>query len=265
MAAAAVVSSLIGTGFAGQDFPGQDPRSVTLRLRGQVVTEGRGPVASAEIRTDALRGPGGQAFGGQRVFTARTGRNGEWSLLGPTPALWLFEIRAPDHLPHVVVVPIAWLMRPEPTPWETQFSLLPRERVADAAGASGSAAARLLEAVDLVLAGDRVAAREALGRLVERPLDAAGLCAAGDLGLLLREPAIGRRFFELAAAAEPKWTRPQLGIASASMMLFDFDRAIKAYSAARSEQADKRFERMLSGAIRELQQIRAIGKEGRRD
>ena len=245
---------------AGLEFTGQATGPAPMRLKGQVVAEGGGPITTARLKTDALRGPGGAQFEGQRVFNTRTGKNGDWSLIGPTRGLWLFEITAPDHVPHVVVVPIAWMLQPEMAPWESHFSLLPRERVAPGGGEPGSAARRLIETVDLVQAGNGAAAREALRQLVELPLDAAALCAAGDLALLLREPAIGRKFFDLAAAASPKWPRPQLGIASASMMLFDFDRAIKAYAGARSDGADKRFERMLSSAIRELQQIQTIGK-----
>src|SRR6185503_2040732 len=260
LAAAVLLWSGATVAVPAQDFPGSTPGNPPLRLKGQVVTEGGAPITTARLKTDALRGPMGGQFEGQRVFTVRTGKNGEWALLGPTRGLWLFEITAPEHLPHVVVVPIAWMLPPEPIPWETHFSLLPRERVAPGGGESGSAAARLVEVADLVQAGKGKDAREVLARIVEMPLDAAGLCAAGDLALLIREPAIARRFFDLAAAASPKWPRPQLGIASASMMLFDFDRAIKAYASARSDSADKRFERMLSGAIRELQQIRTIGK-----
>lgn len=243
-----------------QDFPGQSAAVAPMRLKGHVTSEGGGPIATARLKTDALRGPMGHQFEGQRVFTVRTGKNGDWSLLGPTRGLWLFEITAPNHLPHVVVVPIAWMLAPSSTPWEAYFSLLPRERVAPGGGEPGSAAARLVEVADLIEAGKGRDARDVLARMVEIPLDAAALCAAGDLALFIREPAIGRKFFDLAAAAAPKWPRPQLGIASASMMLFDFDRAVKGYASARSENADMRFERMLSGAIRELQQIQTIGK-----
>jgi hypothetical protein len=251
---------MASAGVSTQTFPGQSTGAAPMRLKGHVASEGGGPIAAARLKTDALRGPMGAQFEGQRIFTTRTGKNGDWSLLGPTRGLWLFEITAPNYLPHVVVVPIAWMLPPEPTPWETHFSLLPRERVAPGGGEPGSAAARLVEVADLIEAGKGKDARDTLARLVEIPLDAAALCAAGNLALLIREPAIGRKFFDLAAAAAPKWPRPQLGIASASMMLFDFDRAIKAYGFARSENGDKRFERMLSGAIRELQQIQIIGK-----
>ena len=49
-----------------------------------------------------------------------------------------------------------------------------------------------------------------------------------------------------------------LGIASASMMTFDIDRAVKAFAAARSNSANQTLQRMLSATIRDLQQIRHI-------
>jgi len=97
-------------------------------------------------------------------------------------------------------------------------------------------------------------------KLVELSLDVPGLCAAGDIAMIMREPIVARRFFDAAAAADPKWFRPQLGIASASMMLLDFDRAIKGYDLARAAAAEQRLQKMLSNAVREIQQIRTIGK-----
>jgi hypothetical protein len=235
----------------------QDPPIDTLRLRGQVLVEGGGPLAGARIQTDALRGPSGTQFAGQRRLMARTGSSGEWSLLGVTRGLWVLEISAVGHLPHVVVVPIAMMRRPEPVPWDTSVALLPEPLVTAGGDRAGQ---RVIDAADRMAAGDPREAREALLSLGETSLGAPALCAAGDVALLLREPALGRRFFELAASASPAWYRPHLGIASASMMLYDFDRAIKAYDGARSKAANARLERMISSAIRELQEIRTIGR-----
>ena len=232
----------------------------TLRLRGQVLVHGAGPLSGARIKTDALRGPSGNQFAGQRVFNVRTNRSGEWSLLGVTRGLWVFEVSANDHWPHVVVVPIYMMLKPEPVPWEANFSLMPREMVKPGGPTPDVALRHLQAAADAALQGDRRAAREALGHLVELSLDPPGLCAAGDIALLMREPLVARRFFDAAAAADPKSFRPQLGIASSSMMLLDFDRAIKGYDVARTGTEDQRLQRMLSSAVRELQQIRTIGK-----
>lgn len=232
----------------------------TLRVKGLVRIEGGGPLSGARIKTDALRGPGGNQFAGQRVFNIRTNRNGEWSVLGLTRGLWVFEISAPDHWPHVVVVPIYMMLQPEPLPWETNFMLMPRDMVKPGGPDPQMAVRHLQEAADAAVSGDRGRARQALTQLVELSLDAAGLCAAGDIALFMREPLIARRFFDAAAAADSRSFRPQLGIASASMMLLDFDRAIKGYDVARSGTDNQSLQRMLSSAVRELQQIRTIGK-----
>jgi len=249
---------VLGIVAASGDAVGGQEGSETIRLRGQVLVEAGKGLPGATIRTDALRGIGGGQFAAQRVFNVRTDRNGEWSLLGVTGGLWVLEISAPDHLPHVVVIPIYMMRKPEPRPWDSSVSLLPATLVAGS-GSDGSGA-RVVEAAERLLAGDRTAARDALLRLSESQLGPPALCALGDLALLLREPAIARKYFDLAASIDAKWYRPQLGIASASMMMLDFDRAIKGYAAARSGAVNQRVERMLSGAVAELQQIRTIGK-----
>jgi hypothetical protein len=227
----------------------------TLRIRGDIQVEGGGPLAGARLRTDAIRGESMSQFAAQREFTTRTGRNGDWSLLGLTRGLWILEVSAIDHAPHVVVVPIYLMLRPEPVPWETSLALLPLSTVSP--GSDAASPTRLMfEAAQLASGGDKAGARQVLVKLSESRLDAAALCAAGDIALLVREPAMARRFFELAATANDKWYRPQLGIASASLMNFDFDRAMKAFAAARTATTNKKLERMLSGVIKDLQQIR---------
>jgi hypothetical protein len=151
------------------------------------------------------------------------------------------------------------MLRPEPVPWETSLALLPLSTVSP--GSDAASPTRLIvEAAQLASGGDKAGARQLLVKLSEARLDAAALCAAGDIALLLREPVMARRFFELAATANDKWYRPQLGIASASLMNFDFDPAMKAFAAARAATTNKKLERMLSGVIKDLQQIRTYVK-----
>jgi hypothetical protein len=238
----------------------QDQYPETLRLRGDVLIEGGGPLAGARIRTDALRGPNGTQVVAQKVFTARTGRNGDWSLLGVTRGLWIFEVAAPEHLPHVVVVPISFMNPPDTRPWETSLSLLPITAMGPVEGAAVNSPQRLvIDAASRMQAGDRRATQEALRKLAESPLESISLCAAGDIALLLRDPVLARRFFELAAKASPDWYRPFLGLGSAGMMNFDFDLALKGYAEARARTKNEKLTRMLSAAIKELQQILRIG------
>jgi hypothetical protein len=227
----------------------------TIRIRGQVTTEGGGPISSATIRTDATRGALAQQFTAQKEFIVRTGKNGDWSLLGITRGLWIFEVTAPNHLPHVVIVPISMMLNPGISPWETSFALLPVSALGpDAAGAPGR---RVLDIADQIATGNKGGARQALQTMPEG-LDATGLCAAGDLALLVREPLLARKLFELAATADPKSYRAQLGIASAAMLAFDLDRAIKAYGETRKLSTNKRLQQTMSHAIRELQQVVTI-------
>ena len=232
----------------------------TIRIRGQLTIESGGPLFDARIKTDALRGANMSQFAAQRLFTARTGRDGEWSILGITRGLWVLEISARDHLPHVLVVPIYLMLRPEPIPWDTSLSLQPITAVHPEPAAAAGPARAILDAAELAVAGKWLPAKESLLKLGESTLDARALCAAGDIALVIREPGLARRFFEQAASADEKWYRPQLGIASAAMMAFDFDRAIKGYAAARTASGNPRLERMLSLAVKDLQQIRTVGR-----
>jgi hypothetical protein len=181
-------------------------------------------------------------------------------MLGVTRGLWILEVTAAEYAPHVIVVPIAMMVRPEMTPWDTSLALQPMRAIAATDTARTARPLRhVLEAIEKSALGDRTAAREALLRLEDLALTPEALCAAGDVALLVRQPVLARKLFELAAVARPGWYRPHLGIASASLMNFDFDRAMKAYGPARAMTTNNRLERMISGAIRDLQQIRTIG------
>jgi hypothetical protein len=228
----------------------------TLRVGGQVIVEGGGPIAGARIRTDALRGALARPFGGQREFRATANEGGEWSLIGITRGLWVLEVSARDHLPHAVVVPISMMLKPEPVAWETSLALLPVVAIVPPDAPKNAPEHLIVDAAEKAAGSDLRAARQSLQKLTGASLTAGGLVSAGDIALLVRDAGMARRFFELAAGAEPKWYRPQLGIASAAMLTFDVDRAMKAYAAARTNTNNKKLEVMLSGAIKDLQQIR---------
>jgi hypothetical protein len=262
MIPALVIAGLVAVAIhaSGAAAGQQDQYPETLRIRGDVTIEGGGPLAGARIRTDAHRGPNAAQIVAQRVFTARTGKNGDWSLLGVSRGLWILEAVAPDHFPHVVVVPIYMMTRPDPRPWETSLALLPVAAMGPVEGAAINSPQRMvLDAAARIQAGDRKANQETLRKLAEAPLNSISLCVVGDIALLMREPEMAQRFFEQAAKASPAWYRPQLGLGSAAMMRFDLDGALKGYAEARSRTKTEKLVRMLSAAIKELQQILRIG------
>jgi hypothetical protein len=232
----------------------------SLRIHGQVRVEGGGPIAEARVRTDAIRGPQAMQFTAVRHLTALSDPDGRFALIGVTRGLWILEITASGYLPHVVVVPIAMMVPPEPQPWETGLALLPIAAIAPADLPPDAPERLVLAAAAEATTGAPVVAVGHLRRLEGASLHAGSLVAAGDIALLVRDAARARRFFDLAAKAAPDWYRPHLGAASAAMLTFDVNTAIKAYGVARSYSRAPPLTGMLSLAIRDLQQISGKGR-----
>ena len=232
----------------------------TLRIQGLVQVEGGGPIAEARIRTDAIRGPQAMQFTAARHFTAMSGVDGRFTLTGLTRGLWILEITAAGYLPHVVVVPIAMMVTPDPQPWDTTLSLLPIKAIAPPDLPANAPEHFVLAAATEAASGAPLKVTPILRKLEGASLHAGSLVAAGDTALLIRDASRARRFFDLAAKAAPDWYRPHLGAASAAMLTFDVNTAIKAYSVARSFSRQPALTGMLSLAIRDLQQIATKGR-----
>ena len=75
------------------------------RLRGRVIATNGDAIAAADLRVEARFGFGGGSFTGQRRYATKTNANGEWSIIGFTAGIWVFDASAPGHLPHVVALP----------------------------------------------------------------------------------------------------------------------------------------------------------------
>lgn len=255
------VAAQRGAGTLPPSTAGSQDHTQNVRIHGEVRLEGGGPIAEVRIRTDAIRGPMAGQFTASKNFVAHSGADGKFSLVGLTRGLWILEVSHQDYLPHVVVAPIWMMVAPEVQPWETSVALLPKIAVVTADLPADAPEHSIVEAGQLALAsGPKVDVTRLLRRLEGASLHAGSLVAAGDVALLVRDPNRARRFFELAAKAAPEWYRPQLGIASAAMLAFDTNTAIKAYSAARSFAKVDALKGMLSLAIRDLQQIATKGR-----
>jgi hypothetical protein len=202
-------------------------------------------------------------FTASKHFTATTDANGKFSIVGVTRGLWVLEVSAPQHLPHVVVTPIFMMGEPELQPWETSFGLLPNVAVVPIDLPANAPEHAIVEAGRQALTGQPPAdIVRLLRRLEGASLHAGSLVAAGDAALLIRDANRARRFFELAANAAPDWYRPPLGIASAAMLAFDTNTAIKGYTQARALAKAEPMKGMLSLAIRDLQRIVDKGRLG---
>lgn len=114
---------LVASVAAAAPAPAQGPTA--LRVRGSVTTEDGTAIERARVRTEAIAGVGGGQFVGQREFQAATDKKGQWGLLGITRGVWIFEVTADHHLPHVVAIPVAMTQAPvmPAMPWRLALTL----------------------------------------------------------------------------------------------------------------------------------------------
>jgi hypothetical protein len=226
----------------------------TLRLRGTVLARGGAPISGGHVRTDAVAGPSGAQFVGERHFAATSGAKGEWAILGITRGVWIFEASAAGHAPSVVGVTVN-LMHPDPkrpVTWELPLYLLSLDEIRAAGGSGKSLADDLAPAVAEGRFPSREEALRLLGRERETPLEGIALCAVGHLALLVRDLTTALASFERAGAGDPCGP---LGIASVSLLSADFDTAVTAYDHARKATRDQKLQRVISAVIADLQKL----------
>ena len=222
------------------------------RLTGRVVSDRGEPIADAEVKVEALFGPRGEPFAGQRVNGARTNAKGEWTLIGFKAGGWLFSVSVPGQLPDAIVLPMnvvlgegrgmagqmpLWhpVLRTEPVPL-------------------GEAGRWLGEAATAWHLGDAVAVK----RMLRRPplgIDAAAQAAAGRLSLLVADTELAEDFFTRARQQDPASFRAALGLGSTALILRNFDAAAKLFGAARDRTKDKDERGYLAAAIADLNRI----------
>jgi hypothetical protein len=65
------------------------PAQPLNRLKGRVVSE-RGEAIEADVRIEAVSGPRGDDYVGQRTYTVRSNARGEWTLIGFKAGAWMF-------------------------------------------------------------------------------------------------------------------------------------------------------------------------------
>ncbi|HEY2151029.1 MAG TPA: hypothetical protein VGH34_09485 [Vicinamibacterales bacterium] len=223
------------------------------RLKGRTVTERGEPVKDAEVRAEAFFGAGAGTFAGQRTFSARTNAKGEWTILGITSGIWLFEVVAPGYTPEITALPIRLLTASGPNAGGQmllfELVLKPEALRSDE---QGQILAQSLEAA-LANKGDVVRTR--FGVLPDEA-DADFLAAAGRVSVLARQMDLASGLFRRAIERDPSSYRAALGIASVFLLNRDFDNASRAFDAARNRTHDKDEQKFITAAIGDLATIK---------
>jgi hypothetical protein len=224
-----------------------------FRVKGRVVTDRGQPIAGATIDLEAYFGYAAGTFAGQRLFTTGTNAKGEWNVGGMQPGIWLFTATAPGYLPETVALPIRILT---PVSMGTSGMSLTWDLVLKAVPAPDDPHGEFLtELVSLVRKGNGDDVRSALRRLPE-DADAGYMAAAGRVALIARDVDLAQTFFVRALERDPTSYRAALGVASAFVLLRDFDNASRAFDATRSRTKDKGEQKFLSAAIGDLAAIK---------
>jgi len=226
----------------------------TLRIRGMLLSRTAGPIAGGRVRTDAIAGPSGAQFVGERRFSATSGAKGEWAILGITRGVWIFEASAAGHAPTVVAVTVN-LMQTDPkrpVTWELPLYLLSLDELR----ATGGSGKLLADDLAPLVAEGRFPSNEEVSRLLEgerrTPLEGVSLCAAGNLALLVRARTTDFASYE---GVRPGDLCGPLGVASLALLSFDLDTAVAAYSRARKATPDEKLQRVISAVIADLQKV----------
>ena len=75
------------------------------RLKGKVLTDAGAPLET-DVRIEAISGPRGESYVGQRTFSVRSGAKGDWTLIGFKAGAWRFAVAPPGYSPDAIVLPL---------------------------------------------------------------------------------------------------------------------------------------------------------------
>ena len=244
---AAIFVALLVAGFAAGV-----QAQMTHRLKGSIRTDAGAPIVGATIRADVLSGFRGEPFVGQKEHRITSIDKGEWNMLGIEAGLWLFSTSAPGMLPAVIVLPVKFSARQQisavgnsltwPLPlWATPIADHPLLNLS----------------AELLAAGKKDEAMQALTVALGPDVPAGTRVAAGEMALLLQQSSLAKTIFGLALQADPKHPRALMGSASASLLGRDWETAGKVLWSAR-DLAPREQRPALASAIGDLQGISRV-------
>lgn len=222
------------------------------RLKGSVRTTAGVPLVGATVTAQAITGFRGEPFAGAREQSATSLPTGEWNITGLEAGLWLFSTTAPDTLPAVIVIPVKFSQRQQVSAignsltWQLPLWAMPANEHA-----------MLKVAAELIAGGKPDEGMQALTVALGPDVADDTRVAAGEMALLVRNPALARTIFNLVLQSQPKHPRAALGAASAALMSLEWENAGKLVWTAR-DLAPKEQRQALAAAIDDLRGIARI-------
>ena len=222
------------------------------RLKGWIRTTGATPIAGAKIRADNLSGFRGEPFAGQKEHEVTSAATGEWNITGIEAGLWLFSTSAPDTVPAVMILPVKFSQRQQVSAvgnsltWQVPMYAYP-----------ASEHPMLKVSLELLAAGKKDEAMQALTVALGPGVPIETRVAAGELSLLLQQASLAKTIFSLALQDQPKHPRAMVGAAMASLLGRDWETAGKQIWDAR-DLAPKEQRQALAAAIDDLRGIARV-------
>jgi hypothetical protein len=222
------------------------------RLKGSIRTTANVPLAGATVRADAITGFRGEPFTGAKEQTATSQPTGEWNITSLEAGLWMFSTRAPGMLPAVIVIPVKFSQRQQVSAignsltWQLPLWAMPANEHP-----------LLKVAVDLIAEGKHDEGMQALTVALGPDIPDETRVAAGEMALLVRNPALAKTIFAMVRQTQPKHPRATLGAAGAALMGLEWEAAGKILWEAR-DLAPKEQRQALAAAIDDLRGIARI-------
>jgi len=231
---------------------GADGMQMHHRLKGSIRTTANVPLADATIRADAVTGFRGEPFAGAKEQSATSLPTGEWNITNLEAGLWMFSSRAPGMLPAVIVIPVKFSQRQQVSAvgnsltWQLPLWAMPANEHP-----------MLKVAVDLIAEGKNEEGMQALTVALGTDVPDETRVAAGEMALLVRNPALAKTIFNIVLQKQPKHPRAKLGAAGAALMGLEWEAAGKILWDAR-DLAPKEQRQALAAAIDDLRAIARV-------
>jgi hypothetical protein len=225
------------------------------RMKGKVMIEGGAPL-EADVRIEAIAGPRGGDYLGQRTYSVHSTVKGEWSLIGFKAGAWMFAVAPAGYVPDAIVLPINVLVPAGSSVAGIAPTWLPILKAAPLP--DGGAGDWLKQGIAAAQAGDSARVSDTMGRIPDQA-DAGTLAAAGRICMLARDAGLPRTLFNRALELDASLFRAKLGIGSTALMVGDFSTAAKAFKAARDLTTDKDERNYLTAAIADLSRMDISG------